>query len=178
LGWNYWFKYIIVTPNNLTATSLVIQYWLPRTKVNPGVFIAIFLVVIVIINYVGVRYFGEIEFWLSSIKVVVIIGLILLSLILAAGGGPGPATGFTYWNNPGAFHTYVLDGAAGRFLAFWSVLTTAVFAYLGTELVGVTVGEAANPRSKSTDGATHMSFRRVYINYTCTRPVHLLKSNC
>ena len=39
-----------------------------------------------------------------------------------------------------------VDGAGGRFLATWATFTTAVFAYLGTELVGVTVGEASNPR--------------------------------
>lgn len=109
LGWNYWFKYIIVTPNNLTAASLIIQYWVSREKVNPGAFIAVFLVAIVVINYFGVKFFGEIEFWLSSVKVVVILGLILLSLILAAGGGPHEATGFTYWNNPGAFKPYILS---------------------------------------------------------------------
>lgn len=84
----YWFKYIIVTPNQLTASALVLQYWVPREKVNPGVFIAVFLVVIVMINYFGIRFFGEIEFWLSSIKVIVIVAVILLSLILALGGGP------------------------------------------------------------------------------------------
>ena len=77
-----------MTPNNLTAASLVIQYWVPRERVNPGAFIAVFLVAIVIINYFGVRFFGEFEFWLSSIKVVVIIGLILLSLILVCGEAP------------------------------------------------------------------------------------------
>jgi amino acid transporter len=153
-----------VTPNNLTAASLVIQYWVKREKVNPGVFIAVFLVVIVLINYIGVRYFGEIEFWLSSIKVIVILGLILLSLILACGGGPDPATGFKYWNNPGAFHEYILSGAAGRFLAVWSTFTTAVFAYLGTELVGVTVGEAANPR-KVIPRAIKLTFFRILLFY-------------
>jgi amino acid transporter len=157
-------KYIIVTPNNLTAASLVIQYWVSREKVNPGVFIAVFLVVIVIINYVGVRYFGEFEFWLSSIKVIVIIGLILLSLILVCGGGPDPATGFKYWKDPGAFHEYILPGAGGRFLAVWSTFTTAVFAYLGTELVGVTVGEAANPR-KVIPRAIKLTFYRILLFY-------------
>ena len=47
LGYTYWFKYIITTPNQLTAAALVIQYWVPATKVNPGVFIAIFLVTII-----------------------------------------------------------------------------------------------------------------------------------
>ncbi|KAH8685500.1 putative dicarboxylic amino acid permease [Tricladium varicosporioides] len=165
LGWNYWFKYIIVTPNNLTAASLVIQYWVPREKVNPGAFIAVFLVAIVLINYFGVRFFGEFEFYLSSIKVIVIIGLILLSLILACGGGPNHhATGFEYWKHPGAFHEYILTGAAGRFLAVWSTFTTAVFAYLGTELVGVTVGEAANPR-KVIPRAIKLTFYRILLFY-------------
>lgn len=77
-----------MTPNQLTAAALVLQYWVPRERVNPGVFIAVFLVVIVCINYFGVRFFGELEFWLSSIKVTVIVALIILSLVLALGGGP------------------------------------------------------------------------------------------
>ena len=88
LGYTYWFKYIIVTPNQLTAAALVIQYWVPREKVNPGVFIAVFLVVIVAINYLGIKFFGELEFWLSSLKVLTIVGLIILSLVLMLGGGP------------------------------------------------------------------------------------------
>lgn len=38
----YWFKYIIVTPNQLTAAALVIQDWVDRDRVNPGVFIVRF----------------------------------------------------------------------------------------------------------------------------------------
>ena len=101
LGYTYWFKYIITTPNQLTAAALVIQYWCPPEQVNPGVFIAVFLVVIICINYFGVRFFGEFEFWLSSFKVLVIVGVILLALIIAAGGADGHARGFEYWRDPG-----------------------------------------------------------------------------
>ncbi|KAJ8123258.1 hypothetical protein ONZ43_g744 [Nemania bipapillata] len=101
LGWTYWLKYIILPPNQLTAAALVIQFWLPRDRVNPGVWIAIFLVLIIAINYFGVRFFGEFEFWLSSFKVVVIIGVILVSLVITAGGADGHARGFEYWRNPG-----------------------------------------------------------------------------
>lgn len=164
-GYTYWFKYIITTPNQLTAAALVIQFWCPRERVNPGVFIAIFLVAIVCINYFGIKFFGEFEFWLSSIKVVVIIGLIILSLVLALGGGPdGDRKGFRYWKEPGAFNTYIDTGATGRFLAVWSTLTTAVFAYLGTELVGVTVGEAENPR-RAIPRAIRLTFYRILLFY-------------
>ncbi|EJD02848.1 uncharacterized protein FOMMEDRAFT_156205 [Fomitiporia mediterranea MF3/22] len=87
LGYMYWFKYIMV---------------------NPGVFIVIFLVVIVCINYFGISFFGEFEFWLSSVKVVIIVGLVLLSFILALGGVPDhDRKGFRSWKNPGAFNTYI-----------------------------------------------------------------------
>ena len=73
-----------------------------RERVNPGVWIAVFLVVIVTINYLGVRFFGEFEFVLSSLKVLIIVGLIILSLVLALGGGPDhDRKGFRYWHNPG-----------------------------------------------------------------------------
>ncbi|KAI0841596.1 putative amino acid permease [Hypoxylon sp. FL0890] len=164
LGWTYWLKYIIVTPNQLTAAALVIQFWLPRDRVNPGVWIAIFLVAILTINYFGIRFFGEFEFWLSSFKVVVIVGVIFLSLIIAAGGADHDARGFRYWNDPGAFAPYIATGSWGEFLGFWSTMVTATFAYLGTELVGVTVGEAQNPR-KTIPRAIKLTFYRIVFFY-------------
>ncbi|KAF2721162.1 amino acid permease, partial [Polychaeton citri CBS 116435] len=165
VGYTYWFKYIIITPNQLTAAALVIQYWCPPEKVNPGVFITIFLIAIIAINYLGIKFFGEFEFWLSSIKVIVIIGVIIVTLVIACGGGPNhEATGFKYWSDPGAFNEYIADGALGRFLAFWNSMVTAVFAYLGTELVGVTVGEAQNPR-RNVPRAIKLTFWRICIFY-------------
>lgn len=46
----------------------------------------------------------------------------------------------------------------------WSVFTTAVFAFLGTELVGVTLGEAANPR-KVIPRAIKLTFYRILLFY-------------
>jgi amino acid transporter len=165
LGYTYWFKYIIITPNQLTAAALVIQYWCPPEKVNPGVFITVFLVTILCINYFGVKFFGEFEFWLSSLKVVIIVGMILLCFILMLGGGPNhDRTGFRYWKDPGAFKPYIAKGDKGKFLGFWSSMITAVFAYLGTELVGVTVGEAQNPR-KTIPRAIKLTFYRILFFY-------------
>lgn len=98
-------------------------------------------------NYLGIELFGELEFWLSSFKVIIIVGIIIFSLVIACGGGPsGDAPGFRYWHNPGAFAELYAEGSLGKFLGFWSVMVNATFAYLGTELVGVTAGEAQNPR--------------------------------
>lgn len=166
LGWTYWLKYIIVTPNQLTAGALTIQFWVDRDTVNPGVFITIMLIMIVCINYFGgIKFFGEFEFWLSSFKVIVIVGLIFFSLIIASGGGPnGDATGFRYWDNPGAFAPLYGEGATAQFVGFWSVMVNATFAYLGTELVGVTAAEAQNPR-KSIPKAIKLTFFRILFFY-------------
>ena len=104
MGYVYWLKYLVTAANQLTAAALVIQYWVPRDIVNPGVFIAIILVFTLLVNYYGVRTFGELEFWLSSAKILVLCGLILLSFILVLGGGPDhDRKGFRYWYSPGAF---------------------------------------------------------------------------
>ena len=86
-------------------------------------------------------------------------------MILVCGGGPnGEATGFKYWKDPGAIRPYITTGATGNFLAIWSTFVTATFAYLGTELVGVTVGEAQNPR-KTIPRAIRLTFYRILVFY-------------
>lgn len=72
--------------------------------------------------------------------------------------------GFRYWKDPGAFGEYIDEGATGRFLALWSTFVTATFAYLGTELVGVTVGEAQNPR-RTIPRAIRLTFFRIVFFY-------------
>lgn len=98
-------------------------------------------------NFFGTRVFGEIEFWAASIKVITIIGLIIVSIIITAGGGPNhEPIGFRYWNETGGFVQYKgIEGAWGRFLGFFSVLISAAFAFIGTEMTAVAAAEAANP---------------------------------
>ena len=87
--------------NQLTKGTIIIQYWVDPKTVNPAVFIAVFLIAIIAINYLGIRLFEEVEFLLSSIKILTICGLIILSLILMLGGVPDhDRKGFRYWKKP------------------------------------------------------------------------------
>ncbi len=52
-GWNYFFKYVIVLPNNLTATGTILSYWLPN--LNVSVWIVVFGVVIILLNVGGLH---------------------------------------------------------------------------------------------------------------------------
>lgn len=171
-GYVYLFKYLILPANQLVAGSLTVQYWVSKEKLNPGVWITIFLLIIVAINILGVRFFGEIEFWLSCIKVLTCLGLILLLWIIALGGGPShDRIGFRYWQNPGAFLHYqdaskdlIIGGSKGRFVAFVSVLVTAVFAFTGTELCGITFAECARPR-RAIPKAIKLTLYRIVVFY-------------
>ena len=149
MGWMYWYIFSITVPAEVTATSLVINYWHPPVSV--AVWITLTIIIIVGLNCFPVKVYGEAEFWFASIKVFGIIGLLLMSLVLVCGGGPsGKALGFTYWHNPGPMHEYPVDGVGGgigRLRAFVATITFSVYAFaFAPELLVVTGGEMKNPR--------------------------------
>ncbi|KAJ7905440.1 dicarbixylic amino acid permease [Mycena olivaceomarginata] len=175
LGWNYLFKYLIVTPNNINAAGVVLTYWSGARKVPTEVWMVIFIVFIAVVNLLGVRVFGEMEFWFSSLKVISLIGLLLMGIIIDLGGNPKhDRIGFRYWQHPyGPMGHYLLSVVKNEhlsiFLGFWATLTNALFAfilsfYFGTELIGVTVGEAQNPR-KNIPIAIRRTFFRILVFY-------------
>lgn len=162
-GWNYFFKYAIVLPNNLTAAGIIVQYW--RPDLNVGIFVASISVAIILLNLCHVSFFGEAEFWMSVVKLLILTTLVLTCFIISMGGQPsGDRIGFRYWSDPGAFATYLLPGNTGRFLGFWACMVQACFAYVGTELVGVAFGEAPNPR-KTVRKATRQTLWRISFFY-------------
>ena len=163
VGYCYLALYLLCTPNQLTAAALVIQYWVPREVVNPAVFITIFIVFIFAINLMGIRSFGEFEFYMASAKVLIIFGLILFCITIAAGAGAHPA-GFRYWVDPGVVNAYKVEGRFGEALAFIYSFVVAVFAYIGTELVGVAIGEVDNPR-KAVPRAIRLTLYRILTFY-------------
>lgn len=108
------------------------------------------------------------RFWLSFIKIITLTGLILLGLIIDLGGVPGQdRIGFRYWKGDQAFLPYKRPGATGRFLGFFNAMVLALFSYIGTELLGVTVGEAKNPR-RTVPAAIKKTFFRILFFYICS----------
>ena len=65
-----------------------------------------------------------------------------------------------------AFKPYdgVKNQNTAKFVAFWSTLVAATYAYLGTELIGITVGEAQNPR-RTIPRAIRLTFFRIMLFY-------------
>ena len=110
-------------------------------------------------NFLSVKVFGELEFWFALIKIVTIICMIVVGagIILFGFGNGGIATGISnLWSHGGWFP----NGFSGLLLSMQMVL----FAYLGVELIGVTAGEAQNPK-KTLAKAIDNVFWRILLFY-------------
>lgn len=71
LTWNYWFNDAVSTASDLVALQLLLQYW---TDNFPGWALSlIFLAVLIGLNIVSVKVYGEMEYWLSFLKIVTIV---------------------------------------------------------------------------------------------------------
>ncbi|KAJ6004825.1 hypothetical protein N7540_012624 [Penicillium herquei] len=167
MGWIYWFSWASTFALELTATGLIIQFW--DSSIQIAIFIAIFWVMIIIFNMFPVSFYGELEFWFSSIKVLTVIGFMIFAICMDAGVGKEGYLGFRYWVHPGPFVEYLITGDASlaKFVGFWSVLIKAGFAYQGTELVGIAAGETENPR-KTVPSAIRGTFFRIIFFFVMT----------
>ncbi|OIR41663.1 proline-specific permease ProY [Corynebacterium sp. NML140438] len=137
-GWMFAFEMMIVCLADLTAIGIYMKFWFPDTPA--WVWITTTLLIIGAANLASVRWFGELEFAFTLIKVVAVVAMIVGgAAILAFGLGTNPeATGISnLWNDGGFFP----NGIEGMIAAFILVL----FAFGGTEIIGVAGTEADDP---------------------------------
>ncbi|KAJ5671476.1 hypothetical protein N7507_000603 [Penicillium longicatenatum] len=167
MGWIYWFNWASTFAVELTATGTIIQYW--REDLNIAIFIGVFWVLITALNFMPVGFYGEVEFWFSTIKVVTVIGFMIFAICVDCGVGKQGYLGFHYWKEPGAFATHLVDNppSLGKFVGFWAVLIQAGFSYQGTELVGIAAGETENPQ-KTVPSAIRKTFVRIGLFFVLT----------
>lgn len=161
MGYLYFYSLGILVPYEITAAGLVIEYWSP--PVNIAVWITIMIVVIVGLNALPVKFYGETEFWFAGLKVIMMIGLLIMSVVLFFGGGPDKdRLGFRYWKNPGAANEYLDEGNTGRFLALLSCVVLSAFPFaFAPELLIATGGEMESPRRNLPTAARRYIWRLV-----------------
>jgi amino acid transporter len=174
---SYAIQWLVVLPLEIVAASITLTYWHGAENTNEAAWVTIFLVVIVCINFFGVRGYGEAEFVFAIIKVVAVIAFIILGIVLNCGGGPeGGYIGARFWypNTVPADYAGYLEGQEpgsivsgafhSGFKGLCSVFVTAAFSFAGTELVGLAAAEADNPR-KTLPTAIKQVFWRICLFY-------------
>ncbi|WP_194790269.1 D-serine/D-alanine/glycine transporter [Pseudomonas sp. UFMG81] len=138
-GWTYWFCWVVTGIADVVAIAAYTQFWFPDM---PQWIPALSCVALLLsLNLVTVKLFGEMEFWFALIKIVAILGLVVTGLYMVITGFQSPggdtASLANLWNDGGMFP----HGLMGFFAGF----QIAVFAFVGIELVGTTAAEAKNP---------------------------------
>lgn len=137
-GWTYWFCWVSVAMADITAVGIYLQYWFPT--IPTWIPSLIVLLVLVLMNLVTVRLFGELEFWFALIKVIAIVSLIAVGLYFIFTGQQtalGAASFSNLWSHGGWFP----QGMHGFIQSFQMV----VFAFACIEMVGLTAGETEDP---------------------------------
>ncbi|MFI7611302.1 amino acid permease [Nonomuraea terrae] len=135
--WTYWTIQVIAIGGEVIAAGIYVQFWWPALPLWLPV--VVFSAVVLAVNAVAVKLFGEVEYWFAMIKVVAIVVFILLGVLLITVGLPGAES--TGTANLTAHDGFLPNGVNGLFLAMVFVL----FSYIGTEAVSVTAAESENP---------------------------------
>lgn len=156
-GWIYWLHWSLTGIAELSAVGLYIQYWWPNVETWITVLIA--LAVVLVINLLSARAFGEFEFWAAFAKVTAIIVFLCVGVVVVVGGfyiGDHQAGFQNLWSNPGGFWpTEAPYNWYGPIL----VMSGVVFAYASIEMVGVAAGEMKDAEREVPKAVNAVIFR-------------------
>src|SRR5688572_6780087 len=137
VGWLWWAQLVIViAAESVGAAGLLATVW-PSLSVPLASLT--FMLFFTAINLMGVKNFGEFEFWFAILKVVAIIAFILIGVALLLGLLPEVASpGLSNFVDHGGFAPKGLAGIG-------AALLVVVFAFGGTEIVAVAAAETEDP---------------------------------
>ncbi|KRD92786.1 amino acid permease [Priestia megaterium] len=154
-GWTYWFCWIMTAMADVIAVGVYVKYWFNIPQWIPAL---ICVIILLGLNLLTVKLFGELEFWFALIKVITILALIVIGVILLVMGfktDAGSVTVQNLWNHGGLFP----NGVSGFLLSFQMV----IFAYVGVELVGVSAAETSNPQKNIPSAINKIPLRILFF---------------
>nr|WP_166851568.1 amino acid permease [Isoptericola sp. BMS4] len=137
LGWLYWFMLIMVLGVEVTGVAEIVTGWWPA--VPQWAVAALVVAVLGGINLVGVKQFGEAEFWFALIKVAAIVAFLAVGVLIVVGVIPVSGSVLGHWADHGGFAPAGVAGIAAGLLA-------VAFAFGGIEIVAIAAAEARDPR--------------------------------
>ncbi|KAG0047077.1 hypothetical protein BGZ89_005070, partial [Linnemannia elongata] len=139
MTWMYFINWALTIPAELAASAVIVEFWIGKDSAFPSWLVPVIIILIMVgINVTGVKAYGEIEYWLSVLKVFTILMFIVCGILVDAGAIGGVTYGLKSWShNEAPF--------VGGFLAFVKTLVSVGYAYGGSEMTGVTAAESRNP---------------------------------
>ncbi|GAB3628145.1 amino acid permease [Pandoraea terrae] len=156
-GWNAFIFLLAGSAAELNALGHYAQFWFPHLPIWVTALTAVS--VMFAVNMIGVRFYGEAEFWFSIIKVAAIVAMIIfgLSMIFFGIGNNGTPVGFHNLTDHGGFFP---KGLTGTVLS----IVMVAFAFGGVENLGLAAGEAKDVKT-TMPKAVNATFWRLAIFY-------------
>ncbi|WP_019853631.1 amino acid permease [Actinopolyspora mortivallis] len=137
-GWMYWVNWVGSGVAEITAAGIYIGKWFPEFP--QWITALLSLLVLLVVNLLSVRLFGELEFWFSVIKVLAIVSFLVVGTWLVATGAEMGET------TAGVGNLFSHGGflPLGLPVVLMS-LQGVIFAYASMEMAGIAAGETKNP---------------------------------
>ncbi|TKC92236.1 amino acid permease [Trinickia terrae] len=156
-GWNAFIFLLATSAADLNALGNYVHFWFPGVPIWVTALAAVSMMFV--INIVGVKFYGEAEFWFALVKVVAIVAMILFGagMIFFGFGNHGEPIGFHHLVDHGGFFAKGLSGAV------LSIVMVA-FAFGGVENLGLAAGEAKDVKA-TMPKAVNATFWRLLIFY-------------
>ena len=158
IGWLYWYFWVIVVGIEAIAGAGIVAQYTPGV---PTWAIALALIVLLTLtNLYSVRSYGEFEFWFASIKVVAIVLFIIVGFLFIFGAWPASLA-----ESPGLVNLYGAGGfAPGGVATIFASIATAIFAFVGAEVVSIAAAESDEPE-RGVARAVNQVIYRVLLFY-------------
>ncbi|AMD18800.1 HBL102Cp [Eremothecium sinecaudum] len=164
-AWNFWFLECVQIPFEIVSVNTMLHYW--RDDYSAAITLTIQVVLYMLINIFTVRYYGEIEFWLASFKIVLAVGLFAFTFLTMVGCNPmHSAYGFRNFKET-PFKQYFPNGSttqsssAGYLQGFLACIIQASFTVAGPDYVSMIAGETILPRK-----VLPVAFKQVFLRLT------------
>ncbi|MFC9360435.1 amino acid permease [Rhodococcus sp. NPDC057014] len=158
VGWSYWMCWSMIAIADVTAIALYMNFFKKYVSALQAIpqwlFALVALCVVLAVNLISVKVFGELEFWFSAIKVTALIGFLLVGMYFVLFRVPvnGREPGFNLISDNGGLMPNGLLPAL--------VITQGViFAYGAIELIGTAAGETKDPEKVMPKAINAVLFR-------------------
>lgn len=132
VGWINWLSGALTVTAQIVASAIIAHNLVPG--VSQGIWCIIFAALLIGINFMNGRHFGNASFWFATLKLLLVAAFVIMGLGMIFGFVGTETYGLAnYTQNGGLFPKGI--GAIG------AVLLTALYAYGGSELFASSCGE-------------------------------------
>jgi AAT family amino acid transporter len=143
VGWSYWVNWVVYIPSECIAGGIIMHNYMNEIPIY--LWAILFGIFITLINLAHVSVFGELEFWLSLIKLFLLISFSVLAIAIFFGlipktahFEPNPEIGLKYLTGDGGFFP-------NGYLILFMNMVILLSNFQGSEIIGLTAAESHTP---------------------------------